>query len=205
MLKLNMGCGQNPLAGYVNGDKFVECKPDLVHDLEDFPWPWGPDSVDEVVLNHVLEHLGADPYVFLQLMQELYRVCAPDAIVHINVPHPRHDNFIGDPTHVRVITPQVLSLFSKKNCEHWAKVGAANSPLALYLGVDFEVQETTYKLTRPWAEMKDKGLISAIKLDEAIARHNNVISEIRMKVAVVKGAPAEVVDTPLGQIEVVRA
>jgi len=80
----------------------------------------------------------------------------------------------------------VLSLFSKTNCEHWKKIRAANSPLALYLGVDFEVQETRYKLARPWAEMKDKGLISVIKLDEAIARHNNVISEIRMTLMAIK-------------------
>lgn len=198
MLKLNMGCGQNKLAGYVNVDKFRAAEPDVLLDLEQPEWSWvqdgliggwEADSVDEVLFNHSLEHMGADPAVFLRIMQNLYRICRHEAVIQINVPHPRHDDFIGDPTHVRVITPQVLSLFSRKNCARWAAIGAANTPLATYLGVDFELQETRYKLAHPWAEMKDKGLLSVLKLDEAIARHNNVIREIRMTVMAVKDTP----------------
>ncbi len=136
-LKLNLGCGQNLLAGYVNVDKHGS--PDVKHDLEVFPWPWATSSVDEVVLNHVLEHLGATADVFIGIMKELYRVCRPEGIVRIAVPHPRHDHFIGDPTHVRVVTPAMLSLFSKANCRRWAEQGAANSPLALYHDVDFAI------------------------------------------------------------------
>jgi hypothetical protein len=46
-------------------------------------------------------------------MREIYRVCRHDAVVHVVVPHPRHDDFINDPTHVRPITPEVLSLFDR--------------------------------------------------------------------------------------------
>ena len=46
--------------------------------------------------------------VFLGMMKELYRICRDGAEIEINVPHPRHDNFIGDPTHVRIITPDTL-------------------------------------------------------------------------------------------------
>jgi predicted SAM-dependent methyltransferase len=62
-LKLNLGCGENKYAAYVNVDKHGN--PDLVHDLETFPWPWPNDSVSEIVLCHVLEHLGHDPAVYL--------------------------------------------------------------------------------------------------------------------------------------------
>ncbi len=187
LLKLNLGCGLNKLGpDFINVDKFDAASPDVVHDLEIFPWPWETGSVREVMLNHSLEHMGRDPAVFLGIMQELYRVCAADAVVHINVPHPRHDHFIGDPTHVRIVTPEVLSLFSQKNCNHWAKVGAANSPLALYLGVDFEVTETRTILDGRWADMFNKGLISAIKLEEALRQHNNVAKEFRMTLKVLK-------------------
>lgn len=204
MLKLNMGCGQNKLAGYVNVDKFEAAEPDVLLDLEQRDWMWirpsasvvgdlvgwEESSASEVLFNHSLEHMGADPAVFMRIMQNLYRVCAPDAVVQINVPHPRHDHFIGDPTHVRIVTPEVLSLFSKKNCVRWAEVRAANSPLALYADVDFELVYTKTILDGRWAEMFDKGLINAIKLNEALRQHNNVAKEYRMTLKAVKPAPA---------------
>jgi len=54
-LKLNLGSGQHPQPGFVNVDKLGE--PDLKCDLEVFPWPWPENSVSEILLIHVLEHL----------------------------------------------------------------------------------------------------------------------------------------------------
>src|SRR5215467_8699044 len=95
-LKLNLGCGEKRYPGYVNVDKHGT--PDLVHDLETFPWPWDNDSVCEILLYHVLEHLGQQPSVFLGIMKEMYRVCQANARVFIVVPHFRHDLFFHDPT-----------------------------------------------------------------------------------------------------------
>ncbi|MBF0395018.1 MAG: hypothetical protein HQL38_20270, partial [Alphaproteobacteria bacterium] len=38
---------------------------------------------------------------FRAVMRELYRICRDGASITVTVPHPRHDNFIGDPTHVK--------------------------------------------------------------------------------------------------------
>lgn len=180
-MKLNLGCGVNHLQGYVNVDVHPAAKPDVVHDLEQFPWPFETDSVDEVVMSHVLEHLGASPVKFVGIFQELYRVCRPGALIKIAVPHPRHDNFLGDPTHVRVVTPQVLSLFSKKNCAEWAKQGAANTPLAVYADVDFELGDIKMVVEPAYAKKPNL---------EELARHwNNVVVEYRMVLEVIK-APA---------------
>ena len=57
-MKLNMGCGHNKREGYVNVDMSPVCNPDVVWDLETLPWPWQDNSVDGVLFNHSLEHLG---------------------------------------------------------------------------------------------------------------------------------------------------
>ena len=177
-MKLNLGCGQNRLEGYVNVDREAAVAPDLVMDLEKFPWPIEDSSVEEVVATHVLEHVGAQAPVFIGIMRELYRVCRPGARVRIAVPHPRHDNFFDDPTHVRAITPMTLSLFSKAANLKWKAQGGSNSPLALYAGVDFELLE--------WSETVDEKFKDHPNLADMLQHWNNVATEYRMVLQVVK-------------------
>jgi hypothetical protein len=183
-LILNLGCGENLMPGYINVDKYGN--PDVLHDLETFPWPWEDNSVIEVRLNHVLEHLGQMTSVYLGIMKELYRICASNATINIAVPHPRHDDFMGDPTHVRVVTPQGIDLFSKSKNREWIKGGYANSPLGLYLDVDFEIVQVKYNLDPVWLEKLKKGEISEAQIDQAFRNLNNVVKEIRMTLKVVK-------------------
>ena len=69
-MKLNLGCGSKILDGYTNVDKFDYYKPDVVHDLETFPYPFENNSVDEILISHVLEHIGQSPQIFLQIIKE---------------------------------------------------------------------------------------------------------------------------------------
>lgn len=77
LLKLNLGCGEHHREGYINVDKYSS--PDILHDLETFPWPWKESSVKEILLYHVLEHLGQNTDIFLGIIKELYRISAPEA------------------------------------------------------------------------------------------------------------------------------
>jgi len=183
-MKLNLGCGDKILTGYCNVDKYGE--PDIIWDLEVFPWPWPDDSVDEVILNHVLEHLGQVPNVFLGVMKELYRVCVNGALIHIAVPHPRHDHFFMDPTHVRPITIDLFTMFSKKNNLAWRDAGAANTPLALLYGVDFEIKSTSYSLEEPYNTQYRNKEISIEQITEMLKLYNNVAFEIRMEITAIK-------------------
>ena len=182
--RLNLGCGENHISGYVNVDKHG--KPDILHDLETFPWPWSDNSVGEVRLNHVLEHLGETVPVYLKIIKELYRICASNAEIHIVVPYPRHDDFINDPTHVRIVTSDGILLFSKAKNREWIRGGYANSPLGLYLDVDFEITSLTHILDPLWAEKLHNREITEPQLDEAFRNYNNVVREIRMVLRVIK-------------------
>jgi hypothetical protein len=179
-VKFNMGCGHNRLEGHVNVDAFAACAPDEVIDLERTPWPWPDNCAEEIVFNHSLEHMGADPRVFLAMMTELYRICAPEAAVRITVPHPRHDTFIGDPTHVRIITPAVMSLFDRALNDEWQAAGASNSPLAHYLNVDFVTEQVTTVLDEPYASQLKAGVLTQLQVVEALRSRNNVAREIQL-------------------------
>jgi predicted SAM-dependent methyltransferase len=179
-VKLNMGCGFNRIAGVVNIDKSPACHPDMVFDAETLPWPWETSSIDGVLFNHSLEHMGASTSMFLSIIQELYRVCAPNAKVRINVPHPRHDNFINDPTHVRAVTPEMMCLFDKERNQEWVKGGFANSPLAIYLGVDFVLESFEILLSPAYEQKVARGEISLEEIKSSMAERNNVAQEFRI-------------------------
>lgn len=179
-MKLNLGCGFNKLAEWTNVDRFATCQPDVVADLEVTPWIWPTNSATAILLNHSLEHLGKNSATFLEIMKELYRVSAPDCAIEINVPHPRHDNFLDDPTHVRPITPRLLSLFDKNLNRRWLETGEPYSTLALYLDVDFETIESSQIPEEPYLSQLRNDAISIPELEKLARECNNVISEYRI-------------------------
>ena len=185
-LRLNLGCGARKREGYLNVDKMAECAPDVVLDIEQVPWPWPGDSVEDVLLVHVLEHIGRDADAYLGVMKELYRVCRHDARIHIIVPHPRHDHFLGDPTHVRAIIPDGLALLDQRLNRQWQAAGASNTPLGLYLGVDFELTQIEYDFDEPWQGRIERKEIGHAEAMAAEKRYNNVVKQIHMTLRVRK-------------------
>lgn len=194
MLKFNMGCGHNKAPGFVNVDASPACNPDEVADLETTPWPWADDCADTVLFNHSLEHMGADSKVFLAIMGETYRILADSGEVIINVPHPRHDDFINDPTHVRIITPQLMSLFDRKLNDRWKEGGFANTPLSHYTGVDLEQTFLQMRLAPRYQEKLRSGELSEAQLKELMDERLNVVAEIKMRYRVRKPAGRDATD-----------
>ena len=92
---LNLGSGPRRIEGAVNLDVTSDTGPDVVHDLDEYPWPFDDDQFDTVVASDVIEHLDD----IAAAMGELHRICARGAIVHINVPHFSSDGAYTDPTH----------------------------------------------------------------------------------------------------------
>ncbi|RME81353.1 MAG: class I SAM-dependent methyltransferase [Planctomycetota bacterium] len=83
MKKLNLGSGSFPKKGFVNLDINPNLPVDIVHDLNEFPYPFGDNEWDYIECDHVLEHLE-DPF---RVMKELHRILKPEGILIIRVPH----------------------------------------------------------------------------------------------------------------------
>lgn len=185
-MKLNLGCGRRKLDGWLNVDRSALCQPDQVVDLEQVPWPWPDGSVDEIMLSHVLEHLGATTQSYFAIIKELWRICRDGATVTIVVPHPRHDDFLHDPTHVRAITTEGLSMFSQALNREWLEKGWANTPLGIELGVDFTIRSTAYVLDEPWRSRFQNGELSKADIGDAMRCYVNVVKEATIVLAAVK-------------------
>jgi len=183
-VKLNLGCGQNKLDGFINVDKFGS--PDLKFDLEQFPWPWHDNTVDEIRLIHVLEHLGKDVEIYFNIFKELYRICKNGTLISIAVPHFRHDFFFNDPTHVRVITPDGLDLFSKSFNNFCAENNLSNSPLGLYLDIDFEIVSKNLKPGEAWFKLHPAKDVDVKALLEESTYKNNLIEEYQIVIKAIK-------------------
>lgn len=143
MTKLNLGCGSKKLPGWVNVDAQPMEDPDVVVDIGREIWPWPDNSVDEALASHVIEHIPpAEP--FFHFMRELHRVSKPGAKTYVILPHPRHDIFLQDPTHVHAVMPGTMAMFSKKYAERLAENGQQLTPFWKYFNIDFDFGDVKY-------------------------------------------------------------
>jgi SAM-dependent methyltransferase len=92
---LHLGSGRKYHADAVNVDIVATNGADVVHDLDQTPWPLDSDRFCEVCAYDVLEHLDD----LVKTMEEIYRVCVPGAVVKITVPHYSCNNAFTDLTH----------------------------------------------------------------------------------------------------------
>lgn len=180
-MKLNIGAGDSNYQDYIRIDYDPNTNPDYLVDLEKDSFPFEDNTVTRVIAHHILEHLG-DGY--FHCLKELYRVCSHGAIIDIRVPHPRHDSFLADPTHKRPIIPMGLKLFSKKFNQLSKEKGFASSRLGDYYGVDFEIVEYKYVPDQDASEVLST--MTQAELEVYANQHNNIISEIQIKLVVVK-------------------
>lgn len=180
-MKIDLGSGYKRSDDFIRLDIDPITNPDYVVDLEKDDLPFEDSTVDEVRAWHILEHLGPG---YFHLLQELYRVCKPNALIDIQVPHFNHEVQKNDPTHLRFVTPEGLRLFSKKFNKYDIERGGSCSALGIRFDVDFELVAQSFIPDQYYAEY-----IKAHS-DEEINHHfrevNNCIIEIHMTLAVIK-------------------
>ena len=115
-MNLHLGCGHDLKPNWVNHDMVDLPGVDVVHDLNQAPWPWPDHSVDEIYAKDVLEHLPQTSVV----MEEIYRITKPGAKIYIAVPYWNSWEAITDPTHVSQFNEYTFEFFdpSKDRCKN---------------------------------------------------------------------------------------
>jgi SAM-dependent methyltransferase len=94
LMKLNLGCCDALLAGYVNVDIIAGIGVEVA-DLSK-PWPWRDSSIDFIRAHDIIEHLPDK----ILTMNETWRVLKPGCEAEIVVPTTDGPGAFQDPTHV---------------------------------------------------------------------------------------------------------
>ncbi len=112
---LDLGCGNRKYPGAVGLDLSADTEADIVHDLDDYPWPIADSSFDQILMQDVIEPV-AEPY---RLMEELHRIARPDAVVQLRTPHFSSMLAYGDPTHRHYLSALAVSSLADPGFAHY--------------------------------------------------------------------------------------
>lgn len=86
MIKLNLGCGSKILPGYINVDvkQRGASQPDIIEDINDLSDHFEPESVDEILSVHVIEHFY--PWEVKELLSHWSDLLRPNGKLIIECP-----------------------------------------------------------------------------------------------------------------------
>ncbi|NIR25694.1 MAG: class I SAM-dependent methyltransferase [Gammaproteobacteria bacterium] len=96
---LDIGCGANKQEGFIGMDMRDLPGVDIVHDVEEFPWPLPDDCARLAMASHLVEHINPHKGVFIHFMNEVWRVMKTGGQFAISTPHGSSQGYIQDPTH----------------------------------------------------------------------------------------------------------
>ncbi len=117
--RLDIGCGNNKIPNAIYVDIDPKTNPDILHDLNKFPYPIDDNSFDEIFAKHIIEHLN-DPIGF---MKELTRILKPGGRVFVETPHfscrvaysePQHKLFFSYFMFINIINGLNLEVLEQK-------------------------------------------------------------------------------------------
>ena len=106
-MKVNLGCGRIVRPGFVNVDRYPHEGVDVVHDLDQVPWPFPDESVDYIWASHVLEHVAS----LERTIREVHRILRVGGVLEVRVPYGIKSLF--NPFHLRAFDRTSFDLFAK--------------------------------------------------------------------------------------------
>jgi predicted SAM-dependent methyltransferase len=161
-LKLDIACGQNKREGFTGVDIAPGEGVDIVHNLDEYPWPFKANSVTEVNISHYVEHV-AD---LISFMNELWRIMKPGAQCSIVAPYYSSMRAWQDPTHVRAISEASFLYFN----QDWLTANKLNH---YPIKADFDFSYG-YSITPEWQNRNEEARNFAIR------HYINVVNDIQV-------------------------
>lgn len=117
-MKVDIGGGTAPLAGYVNLDP-VHGTGAWKREAQDVSWPVCSDRCEAIHASHVLEHIPAgEPR--LTVFNEAWRVLRVGGTFTVIVPLFPSWQAIADPTHLSLWVPESFAYFTPAEQGAWA-------------------------------------------------------------------------------------
>ncbi len=119
-LRVNLGCGGKRLAGYIGLDRYPTPAVDVLADLTR-ALPFGDATVDEILLDNVIEHMPD----IAAVMRELHRIGRDGALIVIRTPHFTSLASWRDPTHLHHMSYFSMDHFERPGVAHYTSGGRA--------------------------------------------------------------------------------
>jgi SAM-dependent methyltransferase len=120
-------------------DYNADHKPDVIWDLNIMPYPFNPNTFDEIHAYEVLEHTGTqgDYKFFFAQFTELHRILKPNGYLLATCPS-RHSVWAwGDPSHTRILQKEQLVFL-----EQWRYMAVGETSMSDFRSiykVNFEI------------------------------------------------------------------
>lgn len=111
MKRLNLGCGNDYRCNYINLDCVKLKDVDVVHNLNEYPYPFIDNEFDEILCDNVLEHLES----IVKPLEELHRITKPKGKLIIIVPIFPSVWAMSDPTHKSFYTWFTFNYFREND------------------------------------------------------------------------------------------
>lgn len=138
-ISLDLGCGINKHDGWTGMDARACNGVDIVHNVQDFPWPLDDNSCSRILMQNLYEHI--EPKYRIQLIDECWRVMKPSGQLIVSSPYAGSVRAFQDPTHYT----------------------CPNEVTAKYFDPDYPYYYLVYS-PRPWKIVKNDYLIGNVNV-----------------------------------------
>jgi len=121
-VQLDIACGANKQTGFVGLDVQPLPGVDIVHDLNVKPWPLPDECAIRAMASHIIEHIppvaldgGKTRFLFIEFMDEVWRVLKPGGEFLIAAPHGYSPGYLQDPTHCHALNEATFAYFDPEH------------------------------------------------------------------------------------------